>query len=399
MGVLDGVRVLDLATLWAVPLTATYLADQGAEVIKIEPPWGDEARRLYTLPPIRGGEGRTFQVSGRGKRSVVLDLTRPEGREVLYRLVDRADVLLHNYRPAVAQRLGVDYETLCARNPRLIYVTITAYGDRGPYAGQRGYDVLAQALSGLMGRRSLPDGTPLGAGVWVSDMSAPMCLAYGIALALYHRERTGRGQKVETSLLHMCLAMQLVDLIRVEHGEEGGGSGGPRDYFNLAVWAPYRCADGRWLRIAAVSDREFQDLCRALDLEHLAQDPRFATGRARLDSNEDLYNLLEGVFATRPRDEWLEVLRRHDVPCAPVLSPEEVFDHPQVRENGMVAEVEHPLAGRVTFVAPPVRLSGAPPRVQGPAPLLGQHTEEVLREVGYSEEEIARLRQARVIAG
>ena len=396
MGVLDGIRVLDMSTVWAGPLASAYLADQGAEVVKVEPKEGEMLRRVQVHRPIVSGEGRSFLVAGRGKRSIALDITVPKGQEVVYRLVKTADVLIHNFRPDVPERLGFDYSTLAGLNSRLIYVEVVAYGYRGPYANRKGYEPLFQSLAGVMDRQRLPDGTPIGAGVWLSDMATPFAIDTGVALALYHRERTGRGQKVETSLLHMELAMQTVDLVGVEREEPLTGS--PDDWRADPVWASYRCADDRWLIICAITDREFQDLCDALEIPEMPAEPKFATPRARGQNREDLYSLVSGIVSTRPREELLRAFEEHDVPAAPVLDQQEVLDQPQVRENGMVIETEHPVAGRVSTIANPVRLSAAAPDPSPrPAPLLGQHTDEVLGELGYSAGEVSSLRTEGVV--
>ena len=396
MGVLDGIRVLDIATVWAGPLASAYLADQGAEVVKVEPKAGEMLRRIQVHRPIVSGEARSFLVAGRGKRSIAVDITVPQGGEIVHRLVKAADVLIHNFRPGVPERLGYDYPTLSRLNSRLIYVEVAAYGYKGPYANRRGYEPLFQSLAGVMDRQRLPDGTPIGAGVWLSDMATPFAIDAGVALALYHRERTGRGQKIETSLLHMELAMQTVDLVGVEREEPL--TGGPGDWQADPVWAPYRCSDDRWLIICAITDREFQDLCDALEIPEMPAEPKFATPRARGQSREDLYTLVSGIVSTRPREHWLQAFEWHDVPAAPVVDQEEVIDQPQVRENDMVIETEHPVAGRVSTIANPVRLSAAGPDPSPrPAPLLGEHTDEVLLELGYSAGEVATLRAEGVV--
>ena len=396
MGVLDGIKVLDMATVWAGPLASAYLADQGAEVVKVEPKEGEMLRRIQVHRPVVSGEARSFLVAGRGKRSIAVDITVPQGREIVYRLVKTADVLIHNFRPGVVERLGYDYPTLSGLNSRLIYVDVVAYGHQGPYAGRRGYEPLFQSLAGVMDRQRLPDGTPVGAGVWISDMATPFAIDTGVALALYHREKTGLGQKVETSLLHMELAMQTVDLVEVEREEPL--TGGPDDWRPDPVWASYRCADGRWVIICAITDKEFRDLCNALEIPKLPEEPQFATPRARGQNRDDLYTLVSGILSTRPREEWLQAFERHDVPVAPVVDMEEVIGQPQIRENGMVIETEHPVAGRVSTIANPIRLSAAAPDPSPrPAPLLGEHTDEVLGELGYSAGEVSSLRAEGVV--
>ncbi|MBM4406558.1 MAG: CoA transferase [Chloroflexi bacterium] len=384
--VLDGIKVLDLASMWAGPAASMHLGDQGAEVIKIEPPEGDTSRRLFTHPKL-GNESPSFLVVNRNKRGMALDLGKAEGRAVAKRLASQTDVLIHNYRPGVAKRLGLDYEELSRENKRLIYVELTAYGKEGPHAKRAGYDLLIQAQSGMLHRR-LPDGTPLSSGVWVADCSTPMLIAYGVVLALIERSRTGKGQKVETSLLQAAIAMQMVDLVKPE-AEEGV----QRAPMTQSVFGMYRCQDGQWIIPVALSEKEWVKLCKALDLEHLTKDPAFASAQLRADNNQQLLEILIETFASKPRDEWLKRLEEHDVPCAPVVEREQVPTQPQVVANGMMTEISHPTAGRTLMMSPAVRLSRNPPSIRRHSPMQGQHTEEVLREAGYTAKAIEELRR------
>jgi crotonobetainyl-CoA:carnitine CoA-transferase CaiB-like acyl-CoA transferase len=325
---------------------------------------------------------------------MAVDISCPEGREIVYRLLDEADVFIHNFRPGVEQRLGYSYETLSRRNPRLIYVGVSAFGDQGPYAQRRGYDLLFQSISGILGKRRTPEGVPISSGIWISDASAPMAMAYGVALALLVRQRTGRGQRVETSLLHMALAMQSVDMVRVERE---GSSGSSVDFASQALYSPYRCQDGKFLIMVVLNNQQFAALCRAMELEHLIDDPAFGDNLKRAQRSGELRELIEGILSTKPREEWLSVLERHDLPAAPVLERDEVFDHPQVRDNEMLAFQEHPMAGQVEMFNVPVHLSETPGGLRRPAPLLGQHTAEVLGELGYDDARIQQLRDQEVI--
>jgi len=390
-GALAGVKVLDLSQMWAVPGAGMYLADQGADITKVEPPWGDDARRLVTATPLKG-ENRHFLLVNRGKRGIVVDITNPEGRGIIYRLIQRVDVLLHNFRPGVAERLGYGYDTLRALNPRLIFVEVTPFGLKGPYADKRGYDLVTQGLTGILSRRRMPDGTPIEAPVWVADCSAPMLIAYGVVLALLARERTGRGQKVETSLLAAAIAMQSVEMVR---GVEEVNP--PTSYAVQAMFAPYRCRDGEWLVLVVANNEQWNRLCKVLGIAHVAADPGFSTALARSERSGELASILEGVFATKPREEWLELLQAEEVPCAPVLEREEVFNHAQVLENELIVEVDHPRAGRVRQMGLPVRLSEMPGALGSPAPAFDQHTDEVLREVGCTADEIRALREKGIV--
>jgi crotonobetainyl-CoA:carnitine CoA-transferase CaiB-like acyl-CoA transferase len=391
-GVLDGIKVLDLAQMWAVPLAAAYLADQGADVIKVEPPWGDEARRTIATAPLHG-QNRHFIAVNRNKRGIVVDLRQPEGRDVIRRLASKADVLLQNFRPGVAERLGLGYDDLARLNPRLVYVASTPYGPRGPYAARRAYDLLVQAHAGLLSLRRAPDGTPQTSGVWIADMSTPMLIAYGVTLALLDRTRTGRGQRVETALLYAAVAMQTVDLVRGTTERTP-----PQSFAAQAMYAPYRCADDRFIILVVVSDAEWRGLCRALEVEHLADEPRFATSALRAEHSAELYGLVQGILETRPLDEWLQRLMALDVPCAPVMARHEIFDHPQLVENEMIVSIDQPGLGPVQLSGIPIRLSAQPGALRRPAPALGEHTDEVLREYGLADTEIARLRAVGAVA-
>ena len=393
---LEGIRVLDLSQMWAVPGSGMYLGDQGADVIKVEPPWGDEGRRVLTASPIQTEQGalnRHFLLLNRNKRGIAVDIRSDEGRRIVYRLVEWADVFLHNYRPEACKKLGYDYETLHQINPRIIYLDFTPYGPEGPYVTKPAYDRVVQAVSGVHGRRRLPNGTPLGAGVWVADCSSPILIAYGIALALLMREKTGVGQKVNTSLLAAAIAMQSVELV----SSEKDVASPPRSLADQAMYSPYRCRDGEYLIIVIVSDREFAGLCKVLDIEHLATDSAFLTHEKRAENSDTLYHILEGIFATKPRDEWMRLLEEADLPAAPILRPADVFYHPQMLENELIIEVDEPRAGKVRMMGIPVKISGAPAEVRTLAPDLGQHTDEVLIEIGYTKTQIGQLRQKGII--
>ena len=389
---LEGIKVLDLATMWAAPSAAMYLADQGAEVIKVESPQGDEARRLFTHAAL-GNESPSYLVVNRNKRGIVVDIRQAEGLRIVKKLALQSDVLIHNFRPRVARRLGLTYEDLEPVHPRLVYVQLSAYGTKGPYADRPGYDLIFQALSGMM-HRSMPDGTPIGAGIWAADCSTPMALAYGVSTALFVRERTGRGQKVETSLLQMAIAMQHVDLVKPEKEPPAG-----RQAANQATFSPYKGSDGQWFLPVALSDREWVRLCDVIGLGHLRDDPAFSTMRARAGNSAELFAILEATYATKTSDEWLRLLAEGDVPCSPILSRNEVLDQPQVIENEMVTELAHPTAGRTRMMGIPVRLSKNPGRIRRPSPTQGQHTMEVLKELGYSDQAIHDLKGAGVISG
>lgn len=387
--VFEGIRVIDLSKGLAGPGTSMYLADQGAEVVKIELPKAAGARG-NSADPVLGDITPGFLVLNRNKRGITLDLHKPEGRAVLHRLVERSDVLVCNMRTAAAARAGADYPTLRAVNPRLIYGHITAFGAKGPYAGKPGYDRLTQGLSGAMYRR-WEDGTPATSPVFLSDPSVPMLMAYGITLALLQRERTGLGQRVETSLLQAAIAMQSSALVRVEKAKRS------LNEVESATYGIYRCADGAYINITALQARQFTRMCSILGLDDLGSDPRAFDLRRKEEFRADAYPRIKERFATRPSREWLALLDEQEVPAAPILEKDQVFTEPQMVENQMFVRVDHPEAGAVDMFAPPIHLSESQSTIRRPAPALGQHTDEVLQELGYSAGEIEELRRQAVI--
>lgn len=389
---LEGIRVLDLAQIFAGPGAAMYLGDQGAEVVKIEPPGGDPCRNLHTSEYL-GNMSKPWLVLSRNKRSIVVDIRTLPGREIVYKLVRTADVFIHNFRLGVDKRLCLDYETLLGINPRLIYLHVTGFGKKGPYALTPAYDLAVQARAGILGARRLPDGTPVGSPVMVSDLAGAILLAYGVVLAIVQRARTGRGMMVESSLLNVSLAMQLYQLVQVE----GDTSPLPGSLPN-ALYSPYKCADGEWLMFVCITDAQWHGLCRIAGLDHLARDPAYGTYMKRLERTPELQPVLEAVMLTRPRAEWLKLLQEVEVPSAPIQSREEVFEDPQVKANELITEQMHPVVGRVKFLNVPLEVDGVRGSLRRPAPTLGQHTDEVLAEIGYSPAEVQALRAAKVVA-
>jgi formyl-CoA transferase len=393
MQALDGIRVLDFTQVILGPAATQVLADFGADVIKVERPAGGDLARAFG-PHLDAGAGPTgaesarFLAMNRNKRSVALDLKSPEGRAAVERLVPAVDVLVHNFRPGVMESLGLGYETLRPRNPRLIYAEGSGWGTRGPMAAARkpGHELLGQALAGLAAKNACPacaargEALPRAVPTTLADFTAGQLLAQGILLALLARERTGEGQRVEVSLLDGLLALQQWDEVsRLNLGERDSGV---PDYHH-PLQAIYRTRDGCIALVGWFRPDPLANVCRALGLPDYTQDQRFAT----LDRMAQPANAaaLRAIIAERmlERDtaEWLVMLEAHDVLCGEVLAPGEAYHQPQSLANEMVARIDHPSLGPITLIAPPVKLSATPGAVRTPPPRLGEHTEAVLAEL------------------
>ncbi|WP_459644379.1 CaiB/BaiF CoA transferase family protein [Kineococcus sp. NUM-3379] len=373
-------RVLDLTQIMAGPFCTMVLADLGADVIKVEnPDGGDQTRRSWGRTG-RGEDSRAFLSLNRNKRSVVLDLKSPEGLAAFHRLVRGADVVVENWRPGVAARLGVDHPTLSALNPALVYASISGFGQDGPYSQRPGYDLIAQAMTGVMSITGEPGGRPVKSGIPVADLGSGLFCAIGILSAWVVAQRTGRGQRVETSLFESALALA------VWESTEWWDTGLVPQKLGSAnrMSAPYQALATRdgYVTVGANNDRLWRRLCGALELGHLPDDPRFATNVGRMAHRGELEAVLEERLAARGTAEWVEVLLAAGVPAGPIQDYRQVLEEdPHVRARGMVTSVEHPVEGTVPVLASPLRLSASPPVVRRPPPLLGQHTEEVLGEV------------------
>ena len=391
MGPLDGIRIVDFTRYQQGPWGTTMLADMGAEVIKVEQRHvGDLGRSLGRQPD---GFCAYFEAHNRGKKSLSVDVKRPEGREIVYRLVERSDVVAHNFRPGVMERLGLDYETLKQINPRIIYAGASGFGPRGPLATRPGYDIIGQGLGGIMvNQGGGPDHDPEAVVPGLSDQVGGMMFAYGIAMALIARERQGIGQQVDTSLYGSQISLQALNLTAaLRAGVQGTRRTNP-------VFTAYPCGDGRWLTVGVIDPDVYLPLCQALDRLDLAYDERFAEPFARYTNGEALAAEIGAAFLSNTRDYWLGRLVEHDVPCGPVQNYIEVGEDPQALENGYITTVEHPKLGPLRVVGVPAQLSETPGSV-GVAPELGQHAEEILLTLGYDREQIVALVQADVIEG
>lgn len=384
---LHGLRVVDVTQVMAGPYCAMLLCDMGADVIKVEPPAGDSSRRMAGA---QGRDSAAFNAVNRGKRGIVVDLKTDAGREVVARLAEAADILIENYRPGVMTKLGLDYATLAAKNPRLIYASISGYGQTGPAAGKGGFDLVAQGVSGLMSVTGEPGRPPAKVGVPLTDLGAGLFAVCGILAALRHVERTGVGQQVDTALVDAGVALSVWEATELfSTGKVPGPLGSAH-----RMSAPYqaiRCADG-YITLGAANDRIFTRLARLLGHPEWLDDERFSVDGVRVANRDALAAAIESVTADRPRVYWLAHFEANDIPCGPINNYREVMDDPQVRAREMVVETEHPTLGTLHTLGTPIKLGATPLQPGRPAPLLGQHTDEVLAEAGYSQEGIAALR-------
>ncbi len=390
---LDGLRVLDLTQVMAGPFCSMVLCDMGADVIKVEPPAGDSTRRM---PGAVGADSPSFNAVNRGKRGIVVDLKQPAGRDAVRRLAAASDVLVENYRPGVLDKFGLGYAHLSRENPRLVYASISGYGQTGPSAGKGGFDLVAQGVSGLMSVTGEAGRPPVKAGIPVTDLGAALFALAGILSALLARARTGRGQLVDTSLVDAGVALSVWEATQYFSGRGVPGRLGSAHRMN-APYQAIRCADGH-VTIGAANDRTFQRLCEALGHPEWAADPDYRDDTHRIRNRDALAARIEAVMATRPRAHWLALLERHGVPCGPINDYAEVMADPHVRARKLVVETDHPTLGRIQTLGTPIKLSETPLAPGRPAPRLGQHTDEVLGDAGYPVEEIAALRRTGAVA-
>ena len=399
---LEGIRVLDWTQFQQGPAATQMLGDLGAEVIKIEDRVKGDGARGFTaiMGSATGVYGRNyyFETLNRNKKSITLDLAAERGREVAYRLVERSDVFVHNCRKAAATKLGMDYDSLRRHNPRIIYAVASGFGSQGPEADATAFDLVGQARSGIMKPIEDPELVPTQCQPGIADQMGAIMLAYGIMVALMARERHGVGQEVGVSLLGSMMALQTVFISGALVGIQYGRA--TRESMGNPIYNYYRCQDDKWICLGmAQSDRHWADFCRAIGREDLATDERCSDMFKRANIKRELIAALDEVFATRPRDEWLKLLReRGDFAIAPVNTHLDLMDDPQVLANGYIVEYEHPAFGPTKAPGLPITLSQTPGAIRLPAPEWGQHTEEVLMEVGgLSWEDIAQLREQEVI--
>lgn len=389
MAPLDGLRVLDLSRLMPGPLCTMILGDLGADVIKVEQPEiGDYAR---SAPPLLGNTGSAFLMLNRNKRSITLNLKKAEGQEILRKLAAKADVFVESYRPGVAERLGVGYPAISQVNERIIYCSISGFGQSGPYRDLVGHDLTYTAYSGAIGATGSKDGPPVIPAIQVSDIQAAMYATIAITAALYRREKAGKGEFIDISLMDAAVASMIMPMSFHLAGEstERGSSflSGGAPFYNI-----YETADRKYVAIAPLEPKFWIELCSVLRLEKY-QDKQLTSEAEANRIREDL----AGIFRQKTRDEWVKILKEREIPCAPIYDVREVLADPHVRSRKMIFEMETEAFGRLNQLATPIRVSHSPLTARSPPPRLGEHTLQILQELGYSMSDVERLKSAGAI--
>lgn len=388
---LSGIRVIDLGRHLAGPTAAMWLGDLGADVIKIENPGkGEDARS--SGPPFFNGESAFFLAANRNKRSLALNLKVPEGQEVFRKLAATADVIVENFRPGVMDALNIGYERVSATNPGVIYCSISGFGADGPFAGRPGLDQIIQGVSGLMSITGFEDSEPTRVGIPIADLLTGLFGAYGVLAALQARQQTGRGQRVETSLLESMVGMLAFQATRYLNGGDVPPPAGNHHPIN-APYGVFRSKDG-YLTVGGTGDKRWPILCKTIGAPELLEDERFKTNGGRHANRMELAELISAKLQAKTSAEWESILNDAGVPCGPILGVDDALDHPQVRHRDMVVEIEHPTAGLLHLLGLPVKLSDTPGGVRHAPPVLGQHSAEILADIGLSESEIAELVKA-----
>ena len=390
--ILEGIKVVDLTQGAAGPSATRYLGEMGADVIKIEPPEGDWVR---SFPPFAGGESAHLLGHNRGKRAIAIDLKKPEGLEIVKKIAKTADVVIESFRPGVVDRLGLGYEQIKAINPQIVYCSISGFGQHGPYAQRPGVDGILQGMGGIMSVTGEKGRPPSKAGTLVADMTTGIIAAKSVLAALFYRERTKIGQKIEICLLDVMLALQALNM-----GEYLISGKVPDRYGSEA---PYACPNGAYqtkdgyIMVAAYVDKRWKALCRIIGREDLIANPDYATNPKRVENRVKLNEMIDEVFRKKTSKEWLVILGEADIICGPINNYEDLVNDPQVKENEMIIEVPHPTAGKVRMVGFAPKYSASPLAVHHSPPLLGQHTREILGEYGYKTAMIDKLLAEKVI--
>lgn len=396
MGELDGVRVLDLTRALAGPFCTMVLGDMGAEVIKVEMPGtGDDSRSWG--PPFLEGESAYFLSINRNKKSVTLNLKAEEGLKILHGLAEKSDVFIENFRPGVTKKLRIDYETISEINPKIVYCSITGFGSEGPYRDRPGFDVIIQGMSGLMGVTGEEGRPPVKVGVAITDLIAGLYAVNAVLIGLLRQRRTGEGQLVDVSLLDSAASI----MTHMAHICLAGGEAPPRlgsAHPQIAPYQAFEAKGGKYLTVGAANERLWRIFCEAAGLEELIDHPKFSVNAKRVENREELVKIIQERLLTKTRDEWLEIFQGAGLPCGPVYGLDEVFEDPQIAYRGMILEMDHPKAGKIKQIGIPTKFSKSPGSIRSPPPTLGQHTEEVLRDLlGFDRAKIEELRRAGVV--
>ncbi|MCY3552132.1 MAG: CaiB/BaiF CoA-transferase family protein [Candidatus Poribacteria bacterium] len=391
---LDGIKVLDLTRVLAGPYTTMLLGDLGAEVIKIEQPGtGDESRNFG---PFKNGFSLYFMSVNRGKRSVTLNLKTERGQAIFKQLLKQTDILVENFRPGTMKNLGLDYETLKADHPSLIYAACSGFGQTGPYAQQGAYDMIIQGMGGIISITGEPEGPPVRVGTSISDITAALFTTIGILSALHHRNQTGKGQFVDVAMLDSLVAVLENAVVRYFATGEAPKPLGAR-HPAITPFEAFASADG-YVIIALGNDVLWSKFCEHVDRKELISDERFQTNADRTENHSELFPILSEIMSQRTTDDWIDALGNIGVPCGPINTMDKVVSHPQVQAREMITRVAHQITGEVEVPGVPIKLSETPGNVDAPAPSLGEHTTEILTDVlKMSPDEVAKLKQDGVI--
>jgi len=391
---LEGLRIIDLSRILAGPFASMILADLGADVIKIEEPnFGDESRGFG---PFKDGFSAYFISINRGKRSVTLNLKEKRGKKILRELVKKADILIENYRPGTMKRLGLDYESLRPINPRLIYAACSGFGQTGPLSSNGAYDLIVQAMGGLMSITGEPGGDPVKVGASIADLTAALYTVIGILTALQVRERTGKGQVVDVAMLDCQICILENAIARYVVANEIPRPLGSR-HPSITPFQAFPTRDD-YLVICIGNERLWERFCKSIKRTDLLKDERFEVNARRNENYEIIIPILEEIFRSRSTEEWIQLMEKEGIPCGPINTVDKLIDHPQILAREMIAEIDHGSLGKIKMPALPIRFSVTPGKVDKPAPRLGEHTEEVLVGLlGMRRDEVAALRQKKVV--
>jgi crotonobetainyl-CoA:carnitine CoA-transferase CaiB-like acyl-CoA transferase len=394
-GPLDGIKILDFSRDLAAPFCTMILGDLGADVIKVEDPNGGDETRFWG-PPFAKGESGYFLSTNRNKRSVTINLKKPEGQELARKLIARSDVLVENFRPTVATRLALDYESVKRLNRTIVYCSITGFGQKGPYRDRVGYDLIMQAMGGSMGITGERGRPPVKVGVAISDLATGLYAAIAINAALFNRAKTGTGEFIDLALFESTVAlMTYMATYYFLTGQQPPrmGSGHP----SIVPYQAFKAADGKYFVVAVTNNRFFEKLCQVIGFGELSKDPRFVDNADRVLHRDALVRLLDATFVKEKRNIWVERLNRADVPCGPINTFAELFRDPQVQAREILLNVEHRTLKSIRQIASPIRLRNSPSDIRLPPPTLGEHTIQVLSELGYKSREIRRLKEEGIV--